>query len=569
MWVGKRLNFKIEIAQTLARVLEEDRRDIIELLEVPPNTSLGDYAFPCFRLAKKIKKAPAAIAQELSTMEKPWGVQKIVSTGPYLNFFLDRQVLAKEVLEDIAQKEDKFGASMEGAGKTVCMDYSSINIAKPFHIGHLSSTVIGASLSKIYNFLGYKSISINHLGDWGTQFGKLIVAYKLWGSKEEIQKNSVDALMKIYVRFHDEAEKNPVLEDEARAWFKRIEQGDPEALSLMEWFKELTLKEAEKIYNELNIKFDSYAGESFYNDKMQPVIDELEEKRLLKDSEGAKVVDLEAYGMPPCLIVKSDGTTLYATRDIAAAFYRKKTYDFYKALYIVAYQQNLHFKQWFKVVELMGCEWAKDLEHVAFGMVSMEDGTLSTRKGKVVLLRDVLEQVRTRCLDIIKEKSPSLENKEQIAKQVGYGAVVFDVLLNNRIKDITFSFDRVLNFDGETGPYVQYTHARCCSVLRRASGGVCEADFSALENEEAFAVLTLLHAFPDAVREACRRNEPSIITRHIVDLAQAFNRFYYEHRILQEDQEKETCARLMLTDSVRQVLKTGLSLLNIAAPQQM
>ncbi|MGI6169711.1 MAG: arginine--tRNA ligase, partial [Christensenellales bacterium] len=319
----------------------------------------------------------------------------------------------------------------------------------------------------------------------------------------------------------------------------------------------------------LNIRFDSYAGESFYNDKMQPIIEQLEEKGLLKDSNGAKVVELDQYDMPPCLIVKSDGTSLYATRDIAAAFYRKETYDFHKSLYVVAYQQNLHFKQWFKVVELMEQDWASDLEHVAFGMVSMEDGTLSTRKGKVVLLRDVLEQVRQRCLDIIQEKSPDLENKEETAKQVGYGAVVFDVLLNNRIKDITFSFERVLNFDGETGPYVQYTHARCCSVLRRATGGVCEADFATLENEEAFSVLTLLHAFPDAVREACRRNEPSIITRHIVDLAQAFNRFYFEHRILQEDQEKETCARLMLTDGVRQVLETGLSLLNIAAPQQM
>lgn len=376
--------------------------------------------------------------------------------------------MVSAAVREILEKGEDYGRSNVGAGKTVCIDYSSINIAKPFHIGHLSTTVIGSSLYKIFNFLGYRSVGINHLGDYGTQFGKLIVAYKRWGDRETVERENIREMLRLYVHFHEEAEKDPALDEEARHWFKRIEDKDPEALELFEWFKELTLKEVAKVYELLGVTFDSYAGESFYNDKMQPVLDELESKGLLTVSEGAKVVDLEAYGMPPCLLVKADGATLYATRDIAAAFYRKKTYDFDQCLYVVAYQQNLHFKQFFKVIELMGYEWAKDLKHVAFGMVSMEGGSMSTRKGKVIFLEEVLSRCIEKALAIITEKNPSLKDKESIAKDVGVGAVIFSTLSANRIKDITFSYDRVLNFEGETGPYVQYTYARCNSVMGKA-----------------------------------------------------------------------------------------------------
>ena len=398
-------------------------------------------------------------------------------------FFINRQTFIEDVLTGVHQQGEKYGSSDVGAGRVVCIDYSSINIAKPFHIGHLSTTVIGSALYKIYKFLGYKPVGINHLGDWGTQFGKLIAAYKMWGSKEAIEKNAIDEMLKLYVRFHNEAEKDDSLNDIGRAWFKKIEDGDAEALTIFDWFKELTLKEVAVIYDMLGVKFDSYAGESFYNNKMQPVIDILKEKELLKFSDGAYIVDV-GDDLPPAIILKSDGATLYATRDLAAAFYRKQTYDFHKCLYVVAYQQNLHFQQLFRVLKLMGCEWANDMEHVAFGMVSLEDGTLSTRKGKVVLLKDVLEQAVEKTLSIIEEKSPGLENKTDVAKIVGVGAVVFDTLSAARIKDITFSFDRVLNFDGETGPYVQYTHARCASLLRRADFdyAVEDMDFSALDN---------------------------------------------------------------------------------------
>ncbi|MGI6174571.1 MAG: arginine--tRNA ligase [Christensenellales bacterium] len=565
------MDFIENIAAYLSARTGLAKEEIKQIVEVPPNPSMGDYAFPCFRLSKPLRKAPNAIACALEEdTQKPQGIAKMCAQGPYLNFFVDRALFIENILTRVRAQKDRFGSSDEGKGRAVCIDYSSINIAKPFHVGHLSTTVIGASLARIYDFLGYRSVSINHLGDWGTQFGKLIVAYKRWGDQERIEADSVDELLKIYVRFHEEAEKEPALDDEARAWFKKIEEGDGEALALMQWFRELTLKEAHVIYDLLNIRFDSYAGESFYNDKMQPVLDELEQKGLLCDSDGAKMVDLSAYDMPPCLILKSDGATLYATRDIAAAFYRKKTYDFYKNLYVVAYQQNLHFRQWFKVIELMGYDWASQLEHVAFGMVSMEEGTLSTRKGKVVLLKDVLNQAVEKSFAIMEEKNPELADKQTVAQQVGVGAVVFDVLSNNRIKDIVFSFSRVLNFDGETGPYVQYSHARCCSVLEKGAG-ICldQADLRALDDEEAFAVARLLYSFEDAVREACRKNEPSVITRHVVDIAQAFNKYYYEHRILIEGDEQGSAARLMLTDAVRQTIRNGLMLLNIASPAKM
>ena len=531
---------------------------------------MGDYAFPCFRLAKQLRKAPQMIAADISAkLEKPDFIAEVQVVGAYINFYLNKQRYIEEALRDVEKQDGSFGSSNLGQGKTVCIDYSSINIAKPFHIGHLSTTVIGNSLYRIYGFLGYKPVGINHLGDWGTQFGKLIAAYKKWGSREDIEENAITAMLELYVRFHDEAEKNESLNEEGRAWFKKIEDGDAEALEIFNWFKELTLKEVSVIYDMLGVSFDSYAGESFYNDKMQPVIDELKAKNMLELSEGAYVVRL-GEDLPPCIVLKSDGATLYSTRDLAAAFYRKKTYDFDKCLYVVAYQQNLHFKQWFKVVEMMGYDWAKDLEHVAFGMVSLEDGTLSTRKGKVVFLQDVLNKAIEKTLSIIKEKSPNLENKEEVAKAVGVGAVVFDTLSSARIKDITFSFDRVLNFDGETGPYVQYTHARCASLLRRAEfdWAAAEKDYTALDNTEAFAVAKLLYAFPETVQKACEKNEPYLVTRHMIELAKAMNRFYYEHRII-DDNKAQTAARLELTACVKQVIKTGLWLIGVQAPDRM
>lgn len=558
------------LAQAIADAAGLAAEEIASWIEVPADETLGDYAFPCFKLAKTLRKAPPAIAAEIGgKLVKPDFISEVRVVGAYINFFLDRVALAKQALENVFQQGDAYGGSDKGAGRVVCIDYSSINIAKPFHIGHLSTTVIGNALYRIYGFLGYKPVGINHLGDWGTQFGKLIVAYKLWGSKEDIEARSITAMLELYVKFHEEAEKDPNLDEQARLWFKKIEDGDEEALSMFNWFKELTLKEVGNIYDLLGVHFDSYAGESFYNDKMQPVIDELREKGLLEFSEGAYVVRL-GDDLPPCIVLKSDGATLYSTRDLAAAFYRKKTYDFHKCLYVVAYQQNLHFKQVFKVIELMGYEWAKDLEHVAFGMVSLEDGTLSTRKGKVVLLKDVLDKAVEKTLSIIEEKSPGLENKEEVAQTVGIGAVVFDTLSSARIKDITFSFDRVLNFDGETGPYVQYTHARCASLLRRADfdWAAADKDYTVLDNAEAFATAKLLYSFPDSVARACEKNEPYLITRHIIELAKAMNRFYYEHRIIDEDEAK-TAVRLMLAACVKQVLKTGLYLIGVGAPERM
>ena len=543
--------------------------DIAALLEVPPDPAMGDYAFPCFKLSKALRMGPPMIAKKLSEAVSRPEVARVECVGGYLNFFFNRENFARELLGAILAAPEKWGASDAGAGKTVCLDYSSINIAKRFHIGHLSTTVIGNSLKRIYDFLGWKTVSINHLGDWGTQFGKMICAYKRWGDKETVEKGGVEEMTKLYVRFHEEAEKHPELEDEGRAWFKKIEDGDPEALSIFHWFKDVTLKDAMKVYDVLGVSFDSYAGESFYNDKMGRVIDELRAKGLLKESDGAQVVDLEEYGMPPCLILKRDGATLYATRDIAAALYRKDTYHFDKCLYVVAYQQDLHFRQWFKVVELMGYPWAKDeLVHVAFGMVSYEGQAMATRKGHVVYLEELLRRAQEKALQIIQEKSPNLENKEDAARQVGVGAVVYSTLQNNRIKDIDFWWDRVLNFDGETGPYVQYTHARCCSVLRKTPENLPAPDYAALSDDESQALLRLLSRFPEAVSEACLRNEPSIVTRATTEIAKAYNKFYYEHRILDDD-PAVTAARIALTQASQQVIKTGLYLIGVAAPERM
>lgn len=563
------MDYKELLGELLSAPTQMNSQELADMIETPPDPEMGDYALPCFKLAKILRKAPPKIAQELSdALSRPEWIDRIEVAGGYLNFFLSRSEYARQVLA--ASLREGYGSSKEGEGKKIVIDYSSINIAKPFHIGHLSTTAIGNSLYRIYQYLGYECVGINHLGDWGTQFGKLISAYKRWGNKEEIEKRSIHAMLELYVRFHEEAKKDPALDDEGRAWFKKIEDGDEEALRIFEWFKELTLKEVAKVYDLLGVHFDSYAGESFYNDKMQPVIDELRAKNMLELSEGAYVVRLDAYNLPPCIILKSDGTTLYATRDLAAAFYRKKTYDFHKALYVVAYQQNLHFKQLFQVIELMGYPWAKDMEHVAFGMVSLTDGTLSTREGRVVFLEEVLNQAIAKTRAVIEEKNPDLENKDTVSRDVGVGAVVFSALSSSRIKDIVFDLDRVLNFDGETGPYVQYTHARARSLLRRAQGQFeVDCDYSALSGPQAFSVLRSLGAFPETIRKAADKNEPSLITRHVIDLAQAFNRFYYDVRVIDEEQPQATAARLALAKATAEVIKTGLHLIGLNAPDRM
>ena len=542
--------------------------EIYEALALPPTSEMGDYALPCFRFAKVFRKSPALIAEELKGKISPDEViSEISAVNGYLNFKVNKNRLAEEVIGKILEEKDAYGASDEGKGKTICIDYSSINIAKPFHIGHLSTTVLGAALYRILNFRGYRSVGINHLGDYGTQFGKLISAYKRWGDKETVEKGGIRALNELYVRFHREAETHPEYEDEAREYFRKIEHKDPECLELFHWFKELTLKDVQKIYDLLDVRFDSYAGESFYSDKMQPVVDELREKGLLIESQGAQVVDLEAYGMPPCIILKSDGSSLYATRDMAAAIYRKKTYDFYKCLYVVAYQQNLHFKQIFKVLELMGKEWAKDLVHVAYGMVSLEEGTMSTRKGNVVFLEDVINRCIEKAYTIIDEKNPALENKEAVAEKVCVGAVFFGALYNSKIKDFVFSYDKVLNFDGETSVYVQYTCARANSVLEK--GGIPDSYEIVGPNAVEFELIKALSAFPDTVKDAADKYEPSYIARYAVDVSQKFNKFYFDCKILSAEDEPTKKFRLALTAATLQTLKNAFALLGIGIPEKM
>lgn len=564
------MDFKIEIAKLLAAAADIPVEEA--MVEIPAKKEMGDFAYPCFRLAKVFRKAPPLIAAELlEKIEKPAFIAKMEVVGAYINFFVNQGVYAQQVLSAVLEQKEDYGKSNIGAGKTIVIDYSSPNIAKPFHVGHLRSTVIGNAIYKIYEELGYHCEGINHLGDWGTQFGKLIVAYKKWGSKDAVEKDGIQELMRIYVKFHDEAEKHPELkmDDEARAWFVKMQEGDEEALALWRWFYDISIKEFERVYQMLGVKFDAYTGESFYNNKMDAVVQELKNKNLLKESEGAMIVDLEDKNMPPCLIIRKDGGTLYATRDITAALYRKKTYNFDKCIYLTALDQNLHFAQWFEVIHKMGYDWYKDLIHVPFGLVSLDSGKLSTRHGHVVLMEDLLNQACAETKRIIEEKNANLENKEEIAKQVGIGAVIFNDLYNTRIKDVVFSWERMLNFDGETGPYVQYTHARACSILKRAGEPDGQAiRFDLLSDEASLDVCKLLEAFPNKIQDAAAKLEPSVVTRHLVAIAQAFNKFYHDNPILNSEPELRQ-ARLAVVFAVKTVLKKGLALLGIEAPEQM
>ena len=564
-------DFKVAVATCLKEHIEElTLEEITALIEVPPNKDMGDFAFPCFKLAKVFRKAPNMIAAELSEKIEAKGViSNVTPLGGYINFFVNKSQLAETVIKDVLTKKEKYGHSDLGKDKTIVIDFSSPNIAKPFHIGHIRTTVIGNALYKIYDSQGYNTVRINHLGDYGTQFGKLIVAFKLWGNKEAVEANPIPELLKLYIQFHDEAEKHPEMEDEARAWFTKLENGDKEAKELWQWFRDESLKEFARVYDLLDIEFDSYNGESFYSDKMDRVIDIIKDKGLLQESQGTNIVDLEEYNMPPALITKNDGSTLYMTRDLAAALYRKENYDFEKCIYVVGSQQSLHFQQLFKVLELVGFEWAKDMVHVPFGRVALEEGTMSTRKGRVVFLEDVLKQAIEKTKENMLAKNPNALNVDEIAKQVGVGAVVFQELSNSRIKDYTFSWSRTLSFEGETGPYVQYTHARCCAVLRKAEEEVTtDINYELLNDVDSAEVLKVIASFNKTILNAMRKNEPHIITRFVLDLAQAFNKFYHDNSILVEDAELRK-ARLALVCATRQALENGLKLLGMQAPERM
>ncbi|MBO5938648.1 MAG: arginine--tRNA ligase [Clostridia bacterium] len=549
--------------------------DVERMLEYPPDAKMGDLALPCFKLSKILRNAPVKIAASIAEGFSVPCVDRAEAVNGYLNIFLSPEYLAKAVLPEVLEKGDAYGAPDLGKGKTVVLDYSSPNVAKPFHIGHLGTTVIGHSLKKLHEFAGYKCVGINYLGDWGTQFGKLITAYRLWGNRESIEAGGIDALVDLYVRINNaisgnEAEgipANPALADEARAEFLKMEQGDEENLAIWRWFVDLSLAEYKKTYDQLGIEFDSYKGESFYTDKMPAEVQKLRDAGLLKIDDGASIVDLEEYGMPPCLILKRDGSTLYPTRDIAAAVYRKNTYDFDKAIYVTSAGQSLHFAQWFKVVELMGYDFADKLVHVPYGTVSINGAKLATRTGNVILLRDLFSLAIEKVAAIMEEKNPNLADKEKIAEAVGVGAIVFYYLSNNRIRDINFVMEDALSFDGNTGPYVQYTYARTCSVLSKA-----EFDASAplsLSTPEEIELLKTLSCFEETVREAIDTYEPSVITRYILDVAGAFNRFYHNCTILGAEDSAVKNTRLALTAAAKTVLGNAFSLICLAKTEKI
>lgn len=542
--------------------------DISSTLEVPPNPELGDFALPCFQLAKLFKKSPIAIAEELAQKIEPKGIiLKVQNVGPYVNFFLNRSSASKDVLLSIHSFKHKYGNSKEGKNKKVIIEYSSPNIAKPFGIAHMRSTMIGNALKNIYVSKGYKVISINHPGDWGTQFGKLIVAYKKWSNKRQLKSNPIKHLTEIYVQFHEEAEKDPKLEDEARAWFARLEAGDRQAIALWRQFRSLSMKEFERTYKKLGIKFDSSVGESFYINQLGSVVKLLSSKGLLEESEGAMVVKLD--NMPPCIIKKSNDSSIYATRDLAAAIYRKKKYNFNRMLYVVDSRQSLHFAQFFKVLELAGFEWSRDLEHVPFGMMTLEGEAMATRKGTFIEMEEVLKRAEQLVKDIIKEKNPKLKNRDKVALQVAIGAIVFWDLSHDRIRDIDFEWSKVLDFEGETGPYVQYTYARCCSILRKAKiKPNPKVDFSLLDKPEEHNLITRLAELNDVISESLNNNKPSTLAKYCISLSQSFNEFYQHHTVISDD-KKLMQSRLLLVSCVSLVLEKCLSMLGISAPKEM
>ena len=567
-------NFKNRLSEMLEEQIraafpgaEISAGDISDMLEYPPDSTMGDVALPCFKLSRTLRAAPPAIAAKLSEAAFDPALCAVSCAGGYLNFKVSPEYLLGSVLSSVEEKGERYGSSDVGKGKTVCLDYASPNIAKPFHIGHLGTTVIGHSLKKLHQFAGYNCIGINHLGDWGTQFGKLITAYRMWGSKEEVEAGGVDALVALYVKFHAEAEKDDSLNQRARDENKKLEEHDEENTKLWKWFIDISLKEYEKTFKQLDITFDSYAGESFYTDKMPEQVQLMRDKGLLKIDDGASIVDLSEYSMPPCLILKKDGTTLYPTRDIAAAVYRKRTYDFDKCIYVTSNGQSLHFAQWFKVVELMGYDWADELVHVPYGTVSINGEKLSTRTGNVVLLRDLFSQAIDKVSALIKEKNPDLENSDEVAEAVGVGAVVFHYLYNNRTKDINFIMEDALSFDGSTGPYAQYTYARTCSVLSQA--GQPEGSAAVITADEEADVLKAIAKFPERVQAALQDYEPSIITRYIIELCTAFNRFYHNCPIMSAGDETVKNTRLRITKATGTVIKTALGLICMRAPEKI
>lgn len=563
------MTYAVEFAKALHQILqtELDQSTIEQLIEKPKNADFGDYAFPCFQLAKSRRQAPPLIAKQISEEISSPLIEKAEAVGGYVNVFLNKKYVTAQVIGAILTEQQNYGSSTIGQNKVVTIDMSSPNIAKPFSMGHLRSTVIGNALATIFQKCGYETVKINHLGDWGTQFGKLITAYKKWGSEEKVKQEPIKELLSLYIRFHSESENNPELEDEGRAWFKKLEDGNEEALALWSWFREESLNEFNKIYQLLRVDFNSYAGEAFYNDKMDVVVDLLEEQGLLIESDHAQVVELEDGSLPPCLIKKSDGATLYATRDLAAALYRKNNYQFEQALYVVGNEQSLHFKQLKGVLRKMNFDWADSLVHIPFGMMLKDGKKMSTRKGKLILLEEVLTESMSLALRNIEEKNPSLEHKEQVSKQVGVGAVIFHDLKNFRMNDIEFSLEDMLRFEGETGPYIQYTNARACSILRKGSWQGIDATQIYFENPFHWEIISILKDFSEAIETALKKYDPSQIAKYAIDLARAFNQYYSVVRILEDDAEKQS--RLALVYAVTVVLQESLRLLGIEAPQEM
>ncbi len=560
---------KNQIVNLLSQNIEVlTSEEISQLIEIPPKPEMGDFAFPCFRLAKSYHKAPPMIAQDLKeSIGDQAFLSEIKVIGGYLNFYVDKAQYAQQIIDKYNNATD-YGCSDQGKDKTICIDYSSPNVAKNFHVGHLRTTIIGNSLYKIFSKLGYKVVRINHLGDWGTQFGKLIVAYKKWGSREAVEEKGIEELMDIYVKFHEEAEKDDSLNDEARAWFLKMEQGNEEALEIWQWFRDISLKEFMRVYNILGMEFDSFAGESFYRDKTADVIKRLTDDGLLKESQGAMIVPLDEYDMPPCIVAKKDGSSIYATRDLAAILYRKATYNFDRCLYVTGLEQKLHFAQVFKVIELMGNDYAKNLVHIPYGLVSLKSGKISSRKGNVIFAEDLLRESINKTTSIIEEKNPDIPDKEEVAKQVGIGAIIFNDLYNQRIKDVIFDWNKLLNFDGETGPYVQYTYARASSVLRKIGEVPDTIDYTLLTDEASIGLLKEIERYPQVIKDAAERYEPSVIARYSIDLAHAFNKFYHECQINVED-ETIKYTRTNVVKIARYIIKDALSLLGIQCPEQM